>query len=111
MSTLVYSFGGPLSRIHSSPDCPGIRRSNKSETIRQFEFAQLPNKRLCLHCFPDAPTLRSVHTLCCTKTNVTPCKHNGGVLVYNAKDPFRPLRWVWPEDAHKYSLVNPIQLN
>jgi hypothetical protein len=39
-----------------------------------------------------------------------PCKHNGGVLVTLDENSARSA-WVWPENAHHYTLANPSQLD
>ena len=108
MGTMVYGTGTRNTRYHRTPDCRVLVKPALNPTM-EFDAAQLHNPVLCSVCFDDQPVIKVIHARCCGKI-ATPCKHNGGVLIYNSRDPYRPLRWVWPEDAHRYSLVKSIHL-
>lgn len=108
MGTMVYGTGTRKTHYHRVPDCPALVSAALNPTL-EFDIAQLRNPELCAVCFPDQPVIKVMHTRCCYRT-VRPCKHNGGVLVYDPEDSRRPIRWAWPEDAHKYSLVNSIHI-
>lgn len=110
--------------VHATPDCPrlvGIRHPVVQVVPERFGARQL-----CKRCFPARPRpLPVLHTECprCSPTKANPCPHNGGVLVLigrhmtmiddvggrlgKTERTFYHRCWVWPENAWRYTLVNP----
>lgn len=103
---LVVFKAGRSSRVHASPDCPPLVQ--KAKIVLEWDLDQVPKARFCKICFPDAPVHKSRRTRCCG-TITRACQHNGGVLVLFPGSPSH-LGWVWPEDAHRHTLVNPVPL-
>lgn len=113
--------------IHAVQDCHGARTSahrNRAEYI-EVPLAEILNPTPCRRCFPTAPRLRVWHPICkqCRQSRPLPCPHNGAVQVhqprrgqwvgkfgdseYDEDSVTYVHRWVWPENAWRYTLVNP----
>lgn len=123
MSTLVWTSGSRHTHVHAVPDCHGAR-CGKAGPMHQVELASLRNPVPCKRCFPAVPRLRVWHQRCqlCGHSRPTPCPHNGAVLalvphqgrwvtldgerVYDPDTMTWDRRWVWPENAHQYTLVD-----
>jgi hypothetical protein len=103
MSTRVY-ITGTSRTVHKSEECPVLLGRAKTWLEADLDDIQHPN--LCKFCYPDAPSIKVLHRKCCGSMTL-PCAHNGGVLVETA----RRLAYVWPEDAHQYTLVNAVPLD
>lgn len=89
--------------IHASPDCVALKHRARGWAERDLDDIEHPD--LCKHCWPEQPRLRVAHRQCCGSMTL-PCRHNGGVLVRME----RRVGYVWPEDAHRYTLVNPVHI-
>jgi hypothetical protein len=101
--------------VHTSPECWYITRMPHPPTMVEIPLADVVYPELCRGCWPQAPRTRKVvHQLClaCRQTHPRPCAHNGAVLAHvPIRDPKRPhvaQRWVWPENAHHFTLATPI---
>ena len=122
MTTLkLYSVRGSKT-AHSSPDC--VRLTGAMNHMFEYSIDDLNHRTLCKKCFPDRPkTIKTAHLICtlCEQNTPRPCAHNGGVRVY-VREAFKAGRgtqtediplyrraWVWPENAWKYTLVNPVR--
>lgn len=129
MSTTVWTTGGRNTRVHLVQDCRGIRLGQASGgtplPVREVPLDDVHHPLLCRWCFPKAKRLKVWHPICsvCKHNKPRPCPHNGAVLVWQPRrgqwtgrwglSSFDPdlvtyqQRWVWPENAHKYTLVDP----
>ena len=116
----VYFSATKNTRIHRRPDCSLLRTHIKGPVL-QADLSKIRVLKFCRQCFPDAPELRVFHARCstCKQKRPLPCPHNGAVQVYveqrdgvsarGPEDPqgtLRQVRWVWPENAWRYELVN-----
>ena len=110
--------------IHATPDCSrlvGVRHP-----VIRLDPDRFGSRELCKKCFPTRPrALAVLHTECprCSPAKANPCAHNGGVLALiphyqtvqddvggrlgKTERTFYYRRWVWPENAWRYTLVNP----
>lgn len=105
MGTKVFVTGRSKTQtIHKGEDCPVLLGRAKDWQV--LDLDTIPHPDPCRHCYPDAPSIRVLHRKCCGSITL-PCAHNGGVLVKTA----RRLAYVWPEDAHRYTLVKAVLLD
>ena len=86
--------------------------------MRAVELSDLRGARPCKTCYPDAPNYRIVRRACsiCNRPKLTPCEHNGGVLVTLTRhtsyisvlrdpgDEFLQTTYVWPDEVWKYEI-------
>ena len=115
MGRLVYMTDSKNVRVHDTPECRQLaiaqaqRRYPRPVKAVDLETIQAP--KLCKRCWPEAPRAKVRHVQCtkCGHHRPMPCPHNGGieVLLTNHKG----WTWVWPENAHHYTLANPEQLH
>jgi hypothetical protein len=116
MGRLVYLTDSLNVCVHDRPDCPALQRGQRfKKRPKQIKIRDLTTIRApkpCKVCWPDAPRLKVRHHQCteCRFRRPMPCKHNGGVLVTLDENSARSA-WVWPENAHHYTLANPSQLD
>lgn len=108
MSEVVFGTGKRGAKYHRTADCPLLTRPS-TVPIMEFDPAQVRNLTLCSACFKNQPVLRVMHVRCCSDI-VRPCEHNGGVLVFDPSDTYRRMRYAWPEDARKFTIVNPVRV-
>lgn len=96
-------------KFHRTPSCPEYGRVIVGEEVDLIDVVR-PDP--CYRCFPYAPRQPKLLRRWCPECNderVFPCRHNGGVLV---KVPFERshrgyrLRYVWPDNAHRYEIVD-----
>jgi len=106
---VVYGTGTRGTTVHRTPDCQRLN-INRIAPVMEFDFSRLHRPVLCKACFDRQPILRVMHTRCCSEI-VRPCQHNGGVLVFDPNDTYRRMRYAWPEDAGKFTLVNPVHVS
>lgn len=121
MGLMVYRSAKLNTRVHRSRECLRLASRVKGE-VYEIDLAQLPAPNLCRVCFPDQPTIKVFHARClkCGQKRALPCPHNGAIQVLVSQRDGRSLRpegqlpgvliqtrWVWPENAHHYSLANP----
>ena len=128
MTATVWVTGTRNIHVHKAPDCRGIKRGQAhglATEVREVPLVDVFHPDPCRWCWPEAPELRVWHPTCqvCGHVKPIPCPHNGAVLVlqprhgqwtgqwgtseYDADSVTYQRRWVWPENAHRYSLVNP----
>jgi hypothetical protein len=126
MARMVWTTGARHSHVHATKDCLGMRTAahrNNTELV-EVPLAQVLWATPCKRCWPEAPRLRVWHPICrtCRQSRPLPCPHNGAVLVNQPRrgqwtgkfgdseyDPTSVTyvhRWVWPENAYRYTLVN-----
>lgn len=112
-------------RFHATAECAalrrGQRRAKRPKPVQEVDLAELERPEPCRVCYPTAPAVKVWHPRCqdgCNGSILAPCEHNGGVLVQTKRrgqwvpggdwDPDRTVRryrYVWPENAHHYDLV------
>ena len=111
MEIRVYGTGRENSRLHKTPECTALLHG-AAHPIRELSVWDLRKPEFCRRCFTEVPQVKVWHARCreCYAT-VRPCKHNGGVLVYDSRDTRRRFRYAWPEDVHRYTLANPVLLD
>lgn len=127
MGHAVWTTGSRNSHVHARPDCDGLKRGQSGKPALQVveaDLAEIYHPVLCRWCWPDSPRPRVWHPRCaiCRQSRPLPCPHNGAVLVHQPRrgqwlgrfgdseyDPDLVVyvrRWVWPENAWKYTLVD-----
>lgn len=117
----VYRASTLNTKVHARADCRGLVAHVKG-SVHELNIVDLSTPDLCRICFPDAPRIKVFHGRClrCRQRRALPCPHNGAVQVLVSQrdgrsrlDPGQSpgvlvqTRWVWPENAHHYTLVNP----
>jgi hypothetical protein len=81
-----------------------------SAELVEVPLAEVRHPVPCRRCFKDFPVLKVWHPVCkqCGHTKPYPCRHNGGVLaLVPGRGDFQQRRWMWPENAWSYPLVEP----
>lgn len=109
MGEVVFGTGKQGTVYHRDRDCELLNRGRYCP-VMEFDFAHLNKPKLCSLCFKNQPVLRVMHVRCCHPT-VRPCQHNGGVLVFDPNDSYRRMRYAWPEDAHNFTVVDPLHIS
>ena len=128
MTRTVWTTRDRAGHVHDRPDCLGTKTTEyrtRAEYV-EVDLAQVRNPLPCKRCFPDLPTLRVWHPFCkiCNHKRALPCAHNGAVRVIQPRrgqwtgkfgsseyDPDSVTyvhRWVWPENAWRFALVEPL---
>lgn len=115
-------------KFHRTPNCKSLRAgrggSKNLRPILEVDLEDLERPEPCLTCFPGAPRAPQVWRPNCPQCYgalLRPCKHNGGVLVesihhggwpgkvgvgdYDPEAIVVHRKYVWPENAHHFRLV------
>lgn len=94
--------------FHVDADCPLLVKLSGS--VDAVDVLTLRTPRPCRVCLPDIPSQDRYHRPYCFPCGSSrPCRHNGGVMVYEdqivrvsrgtlrAGDVVTKTRWVWPD--------------
>lgn len=137
MTDVYMSSEDPDSHIsfHARPDCKFLINGMRSHDVEGWDPNNVPvhrkqledlpetHRRPCRACYPGQPKVTVTRARCmeCNPTRLTPCIHNGGVLVemeqkggwgvgpfgrtYDESIITLRRKHVWPEHAYRYRLV------